>query len=85
MEAWKRIRTDHGSTAHSPVPVAGGEQAGELGNDIRGRFEVAADILRLLGIARTVATYVLEALSGEPGDLGGRLQAFRAAWSTNAD
>ncbi|MFE7113122.1 hypothetical protein ACFU98_42470 [Streptomyces sp. NPDC057575] len=38
-----------------------------------------------MGIARTVATYVLEALSGEPGDLGGRLQAFRAAWSTNAD
>lgn len=34
-----------------------------------------------MGIARTVAAYVLEAFSGEAGDLTGRLEPFRAAWS----
>ncbi|MEU4507582.1 hypothetical protein [Streptomyces sp. NPDC024089] len=34
-----------------------------------------------MGIARTVATYVLEVFSGEPGDLSSRLAPFRAAWS----
>ncbi|MFE7268543.1 hypothetical protein ACFU9B_42340 [Streptomyces sp. NPDC057592] len=34
-----------------------------------------------MGIARTVAAYVLETFSGEPGDLTGRLDPFRAEWS----
>ncbi|MFE7111793.1 hypothetical protein ACFU98_29620 [Streptomyces sp. NPDC057575] len=32
------------------------------------------------GIARTIAQYVLDAYPGEPGDLSGRLAAFRATW-----
>ncbi|MFJ3184425.1 hypothetical protein ACIPJN_39350 [Streptomyces sp. NPDC086796] len=34
-----------------------------------------------MGIARTVATYVLEVVGGEPGDLSGRLAPIRAEWS----
>ncbi|MCX4871110.1 MULTISPECIES: hypothetical protein [unclassified Streptomyces] len=37
------------------------------------------------GIARAVADYVLATFTGADGDLTGRLEPFRAAWSTDTN
>lgn len=51
--------------------------------DVRGRgnSDPAAYRTASVGIARTIGRFLLEAVGGEPGDLTGRLQHFRAAWT----
>ncbi|MFJ4745447.1 hypothetical protein [Streptomyces sp. NPDC088775] len=50
----------------------------------RGDSEPAAYRAASMGIARTVGRFLLEAVGGEPGDLTGRLQHFRTAWTDRA-
>ncbi|MFI8888614.1 hypothetical protein [Streptomyces sp. NPDC053813] len=47
----------------------------------RGDSDPAAYRTASVGIARTIGRFLLEAVGGEPGDLTGRLQHFRAAWT----
>ncbi|MFH8520266.1 hypothetical protein ACH4CE_35385 [Streptomyces gelaticus] len=47
----------------------------------RGNSDPAAYRTASVGIARTIGRFLLEAVGGEPGDLTGRLQHFRTAWT----
>ncbi|MER5617563.1 hypothetical protein [Streptomyces sp. NPDC002215] len=47
----------------------------------RGNSNPAAYRTASAGIARTIGRFLLEAVGGEPGDLTGRLQHFRTAWT----